>query len=121
MVFVPYTSHSNLANGLRTNEEKLDGMAGYRMKVVEKGGIKLVDLLHKANPWAGQDCGRDRCMLCTTKKKEGKKFSQDCVYKTYCMTCTQRKDMEIEERYKDIGKKKIEEEQRKARRYIHVG
>jgi hypothetical protein len=81
VVFVPYTSHSNLANGLRTNEEKLEGMTGSRMKVVEKGGIKLVDLLHKANPWAGQDCGRDRCMLCKTKK--GKKNSQDCEKKLH--------------------------------------
>ena len=91
--------HTELATRLRTNKEKLEGMTGYRIKVVEKGGTKLVDLLHKAKPWAGQDCGRARCMLCETKKKEGKKNSQDCikrncVYETYCMTCTQRQDKE---------------------------
>ena len=32
-------------------------MTGYRLKIVERGGTKLVDMLHKANPWAGQDCG----------------------------------------------------------------
>ena len=106
MMFVPYTSHSELATRLKANEEKMEGMTGYRMKVVEKGGNKLVDLLNKANPWASQECGRNRCMLCTTKKKEGKKNRQDCmkrncVYETYCMTCTQRQDMEIEERYKE--------------------
>ena len=78
----------------------MEGMTGYRMKVVEKGGTKIVDLLHKA----GQDCGRDRCLLCATKQKEGKKNSQDCskrncVYKTYCMTWKQRQDTEIEDKY----------------------
>ena len=29
----------------------------------------LVDILHKADPWAGQDCLRPQCMLCKTKIK----------------------------------------------------
>jgi hypothetical protein len=81
--------------------------------------------VHKANPWARLQCGRDRCLLCDSKQKEGKKNSQDCkkrnfVYETYCRTCQQRQDKEMEYR---IGgdKKKIAEEKRKARRYIYVG
>ena len=46
-------------------------MTGYRIKIVERGGKKLVDILHKANPWAGQDCQREGCLLCKTKIDEG--------------------------------------------------
>ena len=104
VMFVPYTKHSELAGRLRESEESMAAMTGYKLKIVERGGTKLVDILHKANPWAGQDCGRLRCLLCTTKKDEGKKNSQDCkkrncVYETYCMTCMQRQDRITEEKY----------------------
>jgi hypothetical protein len=58
VMFVPYTSHSELAARLRENEEKMKQMTGYRMKIVEKVGVKLVDILHKSNPWAGEECRR---------------------------------------------------------------
>ena len=50
VMFIPYTAHSELATRMRDNEEKMQEMIGYRMKIVEKGGTKLVDILHKANP-----------------------------------------------------------------------
>ena len=126
VMFVPYTKHSELANRLRENEEKMESMSGYRMKIVERGGSKLVDILHKANPWAGEDCQRKRCLLCTTKQMEGKENSQDCkrrncVYETTCLTCKKRQDLEIEEKFGNEGKKRIDEEKRKAKRYIYIG
>ena len=50
VMFVPFTRHSELAARLRENEERMEAMSGYRLKIVEKGGTKLVDILHKANP-----------------------------------------------------------------------
>jgi hypothetical protein len=119
-MYVPYTKHSELAGRLRESEESMAAM------IVERGGTKLVDMLHKANPWAGQDCGRLRCLLCTTQKDEGRKNSQDCkkrncVYETYCMTCMQRLDRMTEEKYGEMGKKKAEEDKRNTRRYIYIG
>ena len=73
-----FTKHSELEIRLRENEEKMEQMSGYRMKIVEKGGTKLVDVLHKATPWAGEQCGRNRCLLCTTKAEAGNTNSQDC-------------------------------------------
>ena len=115
---VPYTAHSELAARLRENEEKMQGMTGYKLKIVEKGGTKLVDMLHKANPWAGQDCGRGKCLLCISKQREDKKNSQDCmkrncVFETYCWTCCQRQDRKIEEKYKEMEHKTIEEQPKK--------
>ena len=69
-MFVPNTAHSELATMLRESEEKLETMTGFRLKIVEKVGMKLVDILHKADPWVGEDCGRRKCLLCQTKKKE---------------------------------------------------
>ena len=124
VMFVPFTRHSELAKRLKENEERMEKMTGYRMKIVEKGGTKLVDILHKSNPWAGEDCGRKNCLLCTTKKEEGKTNSQDCrrrncVYETKCLTCWKRQDQEVEDRCDGEGKKKIDEEKRKIRRYIY--
>ena len=56
VMFVPYTKHCELAARLRESEETMCDMTGYKLKIVEKGGTKLVDILHKANPWAGQHC-----------------------------------------------------------------
>ena len=125
VMFVPYTAHSELASRLRESEEQLKQMTGYRIKIVEKVGNKLVDLLHKSDPWAGDNCGRERCLLCETKVKENKVNTQDChkrncVYQTYCRTCTERQDRRIEEKYKEMGEKKIEEEKRKAKRFIYI-
>ena len=50
-MFVPYTAHSELAARLRDNEEKIKGMTGYKLKIVEKGGT----MLHEANPVEERD------------------------------------------------------------------
>ena len=78
VMFIPFTKHSELASRLRDNEERMEKQTGYRLKIVEKGGTKLVDILHKANPLAGEDCKRRDCLLCSTKIEEGRTNSQDC-------------------------------------------
>ena len=50
VMFVPYTAHSELATRLRDSEKTMQQMTGYRLKIVEKVGYKLVDMLTKANP-----------------------------------------------------------------------
>ena len=63
VMFVPYTRHSELALRMRESEEKMQDLTGYRIKIVERGGTKLMDILHKANPWAGSDCRRRGCLM----------------------------------------------------------
>ena len=126
VMFIPFTKHSELAIRLRENEEQMEKMSGYRMKIVEKGGTKLVDMLHKANPWAGEECGRRGCLLCATKKELGLTNSQDCkrrncVYETTCITCNRRQDQETEDKFSKEGKKRIDEEKRRTRRYRYIG
>jgi hypothetical protein len=54
VMFVPYTAHSELASKLRESDASMEERTGQRIKIVEKVGIKLVDMLHKADPWAGK-------------------------------------------------------------------
>ena len=65
-------------------------------------------------------------MLCATKKELGLTNSQDCrkrhcVYETTCLRCNERQDKEVEAKYNKEGKKRIDEEKRKIRRYKYIG
>ena len=93
-MFVPYTRGSLLAKKMREAEVSLQSLTGYKLKIVERSGDKLEDILHKSDPWQGQDCLREACLLCQTKEKTDKNKSQDChkrniVYMTWCNTCWQ--------------------------------
>ena len=57
---------------MRSAEENLQILTGYKLKVVERSGAKLEDILHSSNPWSGKDCGRNNCLLCVTKIQQKK-------------------------------------------------
>ena len=71
-MFVPYTPHSKLAMELRELEYELEKIIGYRLKIVERAGNKLEDLLTSSNPWKGKICERQGCMLCESKVRTNK-------------------------------------------------
>ena len=111
VMFVPYTVGSKLAKKMREAENTMQDMTGYRLKIVERAGTKLEDMLTKADPWQGQECGREKCLLCLTKQRTGKYTTQDCtrrniVYESWCITC-QEKDMEHAREQADGDKNKM--------------
>ena len=57
-MFVPHTHSSALAKKLREIENNMGGMTGSKVKIVEKAGIALEDILTSSNPWKGQPCNR---------------------------------------------------------------
>ena len=125
VLFVPYTHGSVMAKRLREAEENMLETTGYKLKIVERGGSKLEDLLHRSDPSQGQDCERQGCLLCSTKLKTGKNTSQDCskrnlVYKTYCITCRNRDTEKIEQEFGQ-DKKRLKEELGKMRLHLYVG
>ena len=100
---------------LREAEDKLESLTGYRLKVVERTGAKLEDLLHTSDPWRGQDCGRELCMLCSTKEKTGKLRKQYCkkrslVYEIWGMECQEMEEKKIDE---EDGEGEEKEEEKK--------
>ena len=106
VLFVPYTAEGELARSYREAEKELGKQTGIKLKIVEKSGTKLVDLLHRSDPWQGRDCERPLCLLCTTKQATGKRMRQDCtqrciIYETWCLTCEERDRKEVEDM--DIG------------------
>ena len=124
VMFVPYTIGGSLARRLREEEEKLEKQTGYRIKIVERAGSKLVDLLHRANPWKGKDCERAGCLLCLTKMKTGKDMDQDCtqrclVYESWCMTCEDKEIKRIEDDEED--EKTKNEKIRNIVKYVYIG
>ena len=48
---------------LREAKVKLESLTGYKLKVVERAGSRLEDVLKRSNPWRGEDCGREMCLL----------------------------------------------------------
>ena len=79
VMFIPYTIGGKLAKQLRQAEEELGRKTGFKIKIVERTGTKLEDMLHKSNPWQGQDCERPGCLICLTKTKTMKYLDQDCL------------------------------------------
>ena len=124
-MFVPYTPHSGLAKELRELEYELEKIVGYRLKIVERAGDKLQDLLTTSNPWKGELCERQGCMLCETKLRTGKSLKQDCskrslVYETMCKNCydeDMRKIEEDEEMGEEMKKRKMKD----IRVYKYIG
>ena len=102
----------------------MESLTGYKLKVAERAGSKLEDLLHRSDPWRGEDCGRERCLLCKTKEKTGKLKTQDCkkrslVYEMWCGKCLDREEKKIEE--EDEDEKGREKRKAEIRIYKYIG
>ena len=93
--------------------------------MVEQAGHSLIDLLHRSNPWSGQDCQRDLCLHCQTKAKTGKYKTQDCtkrncIYETWCMTCQEKEEKRIEEE-SGGDEKKMKKMVKNMKLYKYIG
>ena len=124
VIFVPYTNQSGLAKELREKESKLENITGDKIKIVERGGRKLEDLIASKDPWKGNDCGRENCFLCSTKMLTGKQSNRDCtkrniLYEIKCITCEDVEKEKIDEICGEDEKRKKEmEKQLQIPQYI---
>ena len=124
VLFCPYTVRGELAKRLRKEEETLEGLTGYRLKVVEQVGDKLLQRLHTSNPWRGEHCGRKDCWPCETKSWTEQDAKKDCtkrslVYETWCQTCYEKEKEDIEEKVEEEEERKKQIE--KIRKHKYVG
>ena len=88
---IPSTPNSELATKIREIVQKLRPWTGINLKVIERAGQKVQDILHKSNPWDSNDCEREDCFPCTSAAKNEKIVHRDChkrsvVYETCCQT-----------------------------------
>ena len=72
-LFIPHTPNGLLARELQTAEDnfaKVHGTA--RVKMIERGGVKIMDTLGKKDPWAPEHCGKTDCLVCNSQgRKQG--------------------------------------------------
>ena len=87
VLFVPRTKGGELAKRLRTEEENLEGITGYRLKIVERSGKQVRREFCKSNPWAGTPCQRTGCLVCEQEGGEGDCRKRGILYKTTCLQC----------------------------------
>ena len=104
VLFVQNTKDSELANQIKELIQTLKPWTGINLKIVERGGDKVQDLLHKSNPWCEQDCERKSCHTCETSVNSEKSEFKDCtkrsiIYKTWCHTCLVKEQKALRRNY----------------------
>ena len=119
----PCTPGGELAKRLRSGEEQLRGPTGYVVKIVERAGEKVVDQLHKTNPWRGEDCNRQGCHHCWTKIKTSKYKTQCCkkrslIYETWCISCEEKEIAKIKNETEDEKERKSRIAKIKLHKYV---
>ena len=110
VIFIQHTEHSRLAQNIRSRLREIEKVGMLKIKIVERAGEKLVDLLHRSDAWSNRDCNRLDCLPCKSAGEEGLKGAckrRNVIYETYCITCQE----ELE---------KIEKEKEEIRRNENV-
>ena len=91
VMFVPRTKNGELARKLREKEMELGKLTGFRLKIVERAGTSIEKMLHKSNICAGEDCDRDKCLMCESKSRSEEPpqscYKRNCVYEIVCNLC----------------------------------
>ena len=62
--FVEQTPHGELVKRMREQLANLAPTLGYRVRVVERTGIKMVSSFPQSSAWRGEKCGRGECITC---------------------------------------------------------
>ena len=88
-----HTLHSELKRTKNNWLKYLEKIGVSRIKLVERTGDKLVDLLHKSDAWGDKDCGRSDCFPYNSsgeKEPKGSCKRRSILYETYCEDCSTR-------------------------------
>ena len=64
ILFVPPTPGSGLLKELKFREQELNRNKGERIRIVEKGGLKIEKILTQKNPFKEEKCKEKWCPLC---------------------------------------------------------
>jgi hypothetical protein len=99
VLFVPPTPGGILAKELKKREEELNKYSEERIKVIEKGGIKVENILTKKDPFLKDKCTEKLCPIC---KNESNKVNVVCNsnnvgYRWVCTTCQSRNKVKVYE------------------------
>ena len=92
VLFVPHTPGGELAALIQEEDDRFrKGTRLKRMKVVERGGTTIKDILSRKNPWAKDGCQRSDCLPCKWERGKGGNCQQEnIVYRITCLECERR-------------------------------
>ena len=99
VLFIPHTEGSKLRKALQAAEDKYARLNGTdKVRMVERGGRKIMQLLVRSDPWAGEPCGRQDCLPCTTGEegRTGICTKEGILYKLSCTLC---RDLDVKAWY----------------------
>ena len=103
--FVAHTPYSEMAKRMRMKMENLEKLGKFKVKIVERAGNKVVDVLHKSNAWSLMDCERDDCLICSTESsKKGSCRQRNILYETFCITCKKKGEEKEKNGYENLEK-----------------
>ena len=84
-----------MLKNIRRRLKDIEKVSKVKIKIVERTGSKIVDLLHKSDAWSGEDCLREDCWICASAGENGAKGKckrRSVLYETYCETCEDTKE-----------------------------
>ena len=87
VLFVPQTHKGELAKRLQVVENTISKLSGEKVKIVERGGTQIKQILHKSNPWSKGFCGRANCLTCLHGDGTQNCFDKNIVYQVSCLDC----------------------------------
>ena len=98
VLFVTPTPGGVLAKSVQKREEELNRNNPERVKVVEKGGLKVKDIIAPKNPFKKSRCEHKKCPLCKNSEfisvnPEDVKIAcntNNVGYRWICLTCKER-------------------------------
>ena len=83
VMFIQHTPYSEMAKRMRQKLESLEKLGQFKIKLVERAGNRIVDVLHKSNAWSMMDCERDDCLICSTEtSRKGTCRRRNVLYET---------------------------------------
>jgi hypothetical protein len=105
VLFVTPTPGGVLAKELKKREEELNRNNQERIKIEEKGGLKIKDILTSKNPFKKSKCAQKTCPLCTEGESVGTSSEEIKIacnthnvgYRWLCVTCKERNIMKVYE------------------------
>ena len=94
VLFVPQTPQGALAKKLTQQEVWLTQLSQEKIKVVERSGCTIRQLLIRSNPWGQGHCGRPEgeCPPCDTGDGKQRCQQRSVLYETFCTRCKERAD-----------------------------
>ena len=88
VIFVEQTRDGRPAKDIREVLLRLEGILGFKVKVVERVGTPLKRLFSNTNPWAGGHCSRNECVTCNQEAGELPNCTKrSLVYENICLKC----------------------------------